>query len=351
MSFLSKELKREIRDIVLIILCWSAFNTFFFQVSFVPSGSMRSQLLVSDIVVVSKLRYGARIPRTLALPFLEKTLPWTKIPSYIPLPIPYWRLPGLGKMKRGDVVVFNTPTEPEYPIDHRQPFVKRIVGLWGDRVAIEKGKVWVNGKREEKFNHAGRKMRYFVETSQKVYSSFFKRYDVVQQDVSVAPGGYLLSITADIAEKLQQSSVVVRIKELCDDQRCCAMQSIIVPKRGMTITIDAHTCEQYGKTIRLYEGHDDVVIKDGTLWINGEQIMEYTFRLNYLFVLGDNFFGSWDSRFWGFVPVDHVLGKAIFILLGGRDGLEGGEEWWRRIWLIPLIRGHFTWKRSFRKIR
>ncbi len=351
MLSLSKEFKKEIKDILIIFLCWSAFNILCYQVSFVPSESMRPTLLVSDIVVVNKWIWGVRVPTEISLPFFRKTIPGTSIPCYIKLPFPHMRLPKFASMKKGEVVIFYTPTE-KGAIGQRQPFVKRYIAGPGDKVKITKGRIWVNGKREAKFNSLGRKMCYFVTTKERVYR-FFERapYNIVPEDIKVVEGGYILFITAETAAKLQKLSIVTSIKEKRDQKIFCEMAGIVIPKKGMKIVINAKTCKQYGYIIRDHEGHSDVLIKGGKLFINGKKVIEYTFRFDYIFVIGDNFFHSWDSRFWGVVPMHHVMGKGSFILLGAKDGIKGGEEWWRGVWIIPLLRGFFTWKRSFRRVK
>ncbi len=177
-----KELRNEIRDFFIVIFALLSFNHFFFELAFLPSGSMRPTLKVGDVVVVSKLRYGPRLPMSISIPLIEKKIPGTNLSSYLPIQLPYFRLfDRIDTIKHGDVVVFNAPIEYKdergrwVPIPNRKSFVKRVVGAGpqGDVVAIVDGQVYLNGKEEPEFNGVGRKRGFFVETKRSVRATIF----------------------------------------------------------------------------------------------------------------------------------------------------------------------------------
>jgi signal peptidase I len=239
-----------------ILITWLFVRAFFFQGYTVPSESMEKTYVKGDRIVVNKLVFGARIPITpLSLPFSEKYIDWIELP--------YLRLPSFGEIKRNDVVVFNFPLDLDLPIDKRKEFVKRCKGLPGDKIEIHKGNVFVNVKTQPK-------------TDKK---AFF--------DPRVYP----------------HSSIFLWNKD--------EIGPLIVPKKEMQIQLSKENYYLYKSIIELHEGNK-IAILGNDIYVNGIKSKTYKFTQNYYYFLGDNESKSYDSRYWGFVPESHIIGKVSF---------------------------------------
>ena len=305
------------------LIRWLALEAFI-----IPTASMEQTLLAGDFVLVSKLHYGTRTPQTpLQLPLMHQTIRGTDIPSYLPwIRLPMYRLPGFSKVKRGDKVVFNCITELDKPVDLRTYYIKRCIGLPGDVVHIDSLQVYVN--KEPQPLYPGLQYRYYLKTQERLSDRFFSKYDI--REYTPVQGGYLAHTTPQTAAQLEQLPHVQEIhpfvipagslnpaiypNSLLFPWNEDYFGPLTIPAQGTTISINQEALEQYQKVITLYEGNKGVQIEEGQLWINGQEVKEYTFRQNYYFVMGDNRPNSVDSRFWGFVPEDHLVGKAVFIL-------------------------------------
>lgn len=356
-----KQVKNFIYESLVILYIWGTIITFVGQPCTVPSGSMRQKLRVGDVVWVNKLYYrGPKVPRTLSIPFADKTIWGTKIPSYLHIPfMPYLRLWAFGffKMKRGDVFVFHAPHEVDYPVDVRTRYVKRLRGLSGDTIEVVNGVLYVNGEAEREEETKNVMYRYLVTTRQQVYGRFFSSYGIAKQDVKVAAGGHYVYATREMAHKLRENPVVVGVVKspLPEKEHRYNCEQVMIPYRGMEVVMDKEGCKKYGETIVKYEGHRGAEVHDGTLYIEGEKVEKYLFRQDYYFAVGDNYWRSYDGFSWqkdslAFVPEDHIEGKAVFVIFGARDGLEGGDSLVRRVWLFSLLKGDFEWGRSLKKV-
>jgi len=296
----------------------------------IPTPSMEKTLLVGDYLFVSKVNYGARTPKTpLQVPLTHQTIWGTQIPSYSTLiQLPQYRLPGLSHVKNNDVVVFNWPADHDYPTDLKTNYIKRCMGVAGDTIQVKNLQVYINGKPAP--NPPEMQFRYFMRTDETLRKAFFRKHNITEpQSVN---DGYLVWITEKIAEELKS---VEGIKSVIRDitppnepepRVFPNMPSkfpwnedffgpLWIPKKGATIKMTPDNIILYGSTIENYEGWSDVKVSDGKIEVDGKLITEYTFRQNYYFMMGDNRDNSLDSRFWGFVPEDHVVGKALFIWL------------------------------------
>lgn len=317
----------------------------------IPSSSMEKSLLIGDFLFVSKLHYGARTPGTpLQVPLTHQTIWGTNIPSFSTLiQLPMFRLPGFTDVKRNDVVVFNYPGDPDepfedplqgnggykaFPVDLRTNFIKRCIAVAGDVVEIKKAVVYVNGKEGEIPPKA--QFYYRLESNDLLDDRFFENEDI--QDYgsypadSLRPNKFLYQIrtTPQIVEDLKKHSF---IRAVTHESRydattpemglfpAAAKQNpdfwgpIQVPKTGMTIQLDSANIAKYGHVIKYFDHNDTdkVLIEKGKVSIDGKAITSYTFKQDYYFMMGDNRYESADSRFWGFVPADHIVGKAVFI--------------------------------------
>lgn len=294
----------------------------------VPTSSMESTILAGDFMLVSKLHYGARTPQTpLQIPLMHQTIRGTDIPSYLNwIKLPMYRLPSFSKVKRGDKVIFNCTTELDKPIDLRTYYIKRCVGLPGDTVHIQNTHVYINGGEQP--SYPGLQYRYYLQTSTRLTEQFFNSYHI--REYMPVREGYVVNTTSQTADSLKalphvksmeiiltpphffNPAVYPHSQDLAWNED--HFGPITVPAKGMTISINHNTLEKYQKMIILYDTNEEVYVEDDKLWINGKEIMTYTFQQDYYFVMGDNRHNSIDSRFWGFVPADHLVGKAILVL-------------------------------------
>ena len=330
------------------------------RITYVPSGSMRRTLLEGDVILLSKLHYGAKTPKTpLQLPFAERSyLDWIQLPTY--------RLPGFSSVKKGHVVVFNYPEEiEEHPRDMCQWFVKRCVAGPGDTIKIDKGDIYINNSLSKLPAKAKPQYRYLVTLKGFSYKSkierFLEKKDITEYFSTGKDNNYIVHITEEMAKKLQGLAEVTRIKRIyiypregqgmyCYDYgrgtfvealqgSIDFMDPIKVPKKGMQITINKRNLVIYWHVIKHHEGNRDVVLNkaDGTLTINGKKVTTYTFKDDYYFMMGDNRYDSKDSRSWGFVPHKNIIGKPIIILVSKKN-----PKWWL-LFSIPTLQ--MRWNR------
>ncbi len=344
-------------------------RTFLFEAYTIPSSSMEKSLLVGDYLVVSKIGYGPRVPNTpLAFPFVHHTLPWSKTAkSYIEKPqLPYKRLPGTTEIKRNDPIVFNFPagdTVSEVyqsnvtfyqlcryfgrdkvmndkkqfgniitrPVDKRENYVKRLIGMPGDTLQIIDGIVYINGEIGEQPNEM--QHNYIVKiTSNGINPKILEKYNITEGYRTAHADELIFNMTADIAEEFRRLPFVKSVErriapagtEVSEDifpndtthfkWNADNFGPIVIPQEGETVKINTENIALYDRIIRAYE-LNDMKIKDGKIFINGEETDEYTFKMDYYWMMGDNRHNSQDSRFWGYVPVDHIVGKPVFVWL------------------------------------
>ena len=293
----------------------------------IPTPSMESSLLVGDYLFVSKINYGPRTPKTpLQIPLSHQKIWGTDIPSYSTLiQLPQFRLPGLQKIKNNDVVVFNYPEELEYPTDLKTNYIKRCIGIAGDSIQIKNLQVYINGKPVGDPPKA--QYSYYLQTNEPLNERFFRKYTLYQpREVN---GGYLVHTLPEVAKELATYEFIKEVRMLNEpdsiyEDRITPQSHLFkwnrdnfgplyIPKKGDVMPVNINMLTLYGKYIERYEGHKEVKIVGDKLWLEGQEVSQYTFVQNYYFMMGDNRHNSEDSRYWGFVPEDHVVGKALLV--------------------------------------
>ncbi len=388
-------------DIVFALVAVYFINIFVFQNYQIPSSSLEKSLLVGDYLFVSKLSYGPRVPNTpLSFPLVQNTLPILNTKSYLEWPLwDYKRVKGFGDVKRNDIVVFNFPAgdtvalfqqNPDYytlieqygrerihsdknyfgevlyrPVDKRENFVKRCIGMPGDMLEIRNNKVFIDGKETEDPEHM--QLNYYVETTGSLLlEEQFRLLDISKDDralITAYSGAerqlaflgftpnengqfnpvYRFPMTKAALEKAKNLSVIKNIIVEPDimggdlyypvDYKTGWTRGnygpIWIPRKGESIELNEHNLAVYKRCIKNYE-NNTLEEKDGKIYINGEEATSYTFKYDYYFMMGDNRHCSADSRSWGFVPEDHIVGKPILIWLSldkDRSFFDGGVRW------------------------
>lgn len=412
-------------------------NIYVFQNYQIPSSSLEKSLLVGDFLYVSKMSYGPRVPNTpLSMPLAQHTLPILNTKSYIEWPQwKYKRVPGFGKVKQNDIVVFNFPAgdtvalnyqqtdfysmaydegrriysnpvdmdsltreqqkvvydlyynagrkqilanPADYgkvvwrPVDRRENYVKRCVGLPGDTLQIVEGQVMIDGKAIE--NPKELQFNYFVQTTgPEIPQEMFRELgiSVADQYLMTAEGGYeqgLIDLGLDsrnaqgglnpvyhlpltkemydtlLANKQLIGKIIMEPEDYAGQMYPQNLYTkwnrnnygpIWIPAKGATITLTPDNLPIYERCIAVYEGNKLEQKEDG-IYINGVKTDKYTFKMDYYWMMGDNRHNSADSRYWGFVPEDHVVGKPIVVWLSlDKDrGWFNGKIRWNRLFKI-----------------
>lgn len=383
-----------------LILVYLVF-TFVGQNYEIPSSSLEKSLLVGDYLWVNKMAYGPRVPMTpLHFPLVQNTFPVINTKSYIEWPQwRYHRLKGLGNVKTGDIVVFNFPAgdtvatkmqNPDFytlvkyfgrdvvmnnpgqfgeivyrPVDRRENYVKRAVGLPGETLKIVNGDIFINGKKQPQ--PANVQFNYLFQTVRPLTDADWERYKISRDDVAQAlvqpdpaeavnwtQAGFDLSalsaspiyhlpLTAKAVEELKKSGLLkALVREpapvgeflfpdgLSDNWTRQDYGPVMIPRKGMTVKLTPENWPMYERVIRNYEYHTDSYVKDGRVYIDGKPADSYTFEMDYYFMMGDNRDCSLDSRYWGFVPEDHIVGKPMRVLISfdkDKSLFNGGIRW------------------------
>ncbi|MDO4190205.1 MAG: signal peptidase I [Bacteroidales bacterium] len=416
--------------IVFALVAVYFINIYLFQNYQIPSSSLEKTLLVGDYLFVSKVAYGPRVPNTpLSLPLVQNTLPIVNTRSYIEKPQwDYHRLKGFGNVQRGDIVVFNFPagdtvplnvSNPDYytlcyynslgampptdsiisyseyrqrmktgaeaiaynantfgeviwrPVDKRENYVKRCIGLPGETLEIRNDVVYINGQALQdppQMQHS-----YYVETDGTVFTAdYLKKLDIRLDEsyeitnpellrymaIGVDTLGrttgrvFRLSLTKASLQKIQALPFVKTVKQETDTPDAYATiyplaysqrwtvhnyGPLYIPKKGETITLTEDNLLRYERIITAYE-HNTLDFRNGHTYINGEEASTYTFKMDYYWMMGDNRDNSADSRMWGFVPEDHIVGRPVFIFFSTDDQHGWGD-------------GHIRFNRFFKSAR
>ena len=356
--------------IIFAVIAATVIRSLFIEAYKIPTPSMEKSLLVGDFLFVSKVNYGARTPMTpLSFPFAHNTMPVINTKAYLEwIKLPYYRLPGFQNVKRGDVVVFNWPAETMgRPVDKKDNFIKRCVAVSGDSLEVIEGFVHINGEKQD--IHPEHQFEYIIYTGPTGISSEWAKANNItslilhKQDEKTKI--YTAQLTDEKLEKLRSQFGVQRtIRSITSagtrnvypdskfhDWSMDNYGPIYVPKKGDKIELTEENIKVYGYVITRYEGNELDDSKDNVL-LNGNPADSYTFKMDYYFMMGDNRNNSADSRAWGFVPEDHIVGKAQFIWFSmgtkfdwGRDPADGLYK------MLPVGSGPVRWKRIFKPIK
>jgi signal peptidase I len=338
-----KSIVREWWDAILFaVVAATLIRWLIMEAYTIPTPSMENSLLVGDFLFVSKFHYGTRTPRTpLQIPLTHQKIWFTEIPSYLPwIQLPTFRLPGITHVKREDVVVFNVPPKSlndnkDYPVDLKTNYIKRCVGIPGDVLVVKDRQLIVNGIPLK--NPENMQFSYLVTAKDEISERNFSKLEIDPDDYDFlgrpesSKAVYQMFLTKAKVEELKNTPYILSVDDDAHthdgpDMRIFPSSKyarwngdnfgpLTIPKEGMKIIINDSTLSFYGETIRLYDLNKSVEIKDNKLFIDGRETKEYTFKQNYYFMMGDNRHNSLDSRYWGFVPEDHIVGKAFFIWL------------------------------------
>lgn len=331
------------------VVAATLIRTFFIEAYTIPTSSMEKSLLVGDFLFVSKVNYGARAPITpISFPFAHNTLPKTNIQSYVEwFSMPFFRLPGLQKIKNNDVVVFNYPNEEGRPVDKKENYIKRCLAVAGDTITIVNQQVFINGVAAE--NPPKMQYKYYVKTDGTGFGQkLIRSLDITEGGALSDKGDFEIFLTKDSRETMRKQSNVITIDSTVQAPGVYAnyifphreslgwnvdnFGPLYVPKRGDVVTLDSINYWMYEKAIKVYEHNPTFEMRGNRFYMEGKEITSYTFQFNYYFMMGDNRHNSADSRFWGFVPEDHIVGKALFIWMSWDSNAEGvSKVRWNRL--------------------
>ena len=379
-----KKWKEWADALIFALVVSTVIKIFIFQLYAIPTGSLEKTLQIGDHLFVSKLSYGPNIPNTpISFPLVHNTLPGTiSTNSYVDwIQWPYKRLAGFGQVERDDIVVFNFPVgdtimvgyeNPDYyewvrtqgreyihnnyeikarPLDKKENFVKRCNAIPGDTLQIIDTKVYRNGVLQKAYE--GIEHNYIMKTNGDIINpKAFERLDIYQMDVQQIGGGqYMLPLTDQMVKELKQFPSIVSVERLIRGKgeydahifphnpkfkwNVDNFGPLVMPKAGMTIDLTEENIILYRRIISAYE-YNNYSEKGGQIYIDGKLITKYTFKQGYYWMMGDNRHNSADSRAWGFVPEDHIVGKPVLIFysLNPEKSFPASMRWDRLFKLI-----------------
>ncbi len=360
-----------ISSLLFAVIVATFVHTYFIQPYTIPSSSLEKSLLIGDFLFVSKVNYGARIPKTaIAAPMVHDTLPLINKKSYSSWPqIPYFRLPGFEKIKNNDIVVFNWPRDTLFnmylpadkrydkPIDKKTNYVKRCVGIPGDELQIKDGIVFINKKELILPERAKPQYSYKLVYDGKTPIDF----DFLLKDMKITDGIDYVSelkdtigiraLTKENVERFKSIPGIINVIQVIrkgpedgifpdfqdgnpsvtNNWSCDNFGPIYIPQAGKTISLNTKTLPFYKIIISEYEGNKLKVVGND-IYINDKKTTSYTFKQNYYWMMGDNRHNSLDARYFGYTPEDHIVGKPVFIWMSWDTNGKGiNKVRWDRV--------------------
>ncbi|HZH70984.1 MAG TPA: signal peptidase I [Mariniphaga sp.] len=353
--------------IIFAVIAATFIRMFFIEAYTIPTSSMEKSMLVGDYLFVSKVAYGPKTPNTpLSFPFVHNTMPLSRTSkSYVEwIKRPYKRLKGFGPVKNNDVVVFHFPegdtvalnmqNQSYYqlsrnysrervwtdsrnfgdvvarPVDKRENYIKRCIGIPGDVIEMKQGQVYVNGQTQKHFE--GVQYNYLVRTNgTSINPKALDRLNIAEDDRTVfSSEQYMFPLTQTASEAIKNMSIVTQVERLEEEPsewdpmvfphskdypwNVDNFGPLTIPAKGETVQLTLENLPLYERIIHVYE-ENKLEVVENNIMINDTATTSYTFKMDYYWMMGDNRHNSADSRMWGFVPEDHIVGKASFIWL------------------------------------
>lgn len=373
-----------VNSILFAVVAATIVHTYFIQPYTIPTSSMEKTLLVGDFLFVSKINYGARIPMTtVAFPMVHDTIPVLGVQSYLDWPqLPYFRLPGFEDVERNDIVVFNWPvdTVPYFgyhgnkyfykPIDKKSNYVKRAVAVSGDSLQIINSQLYINGEPSVLPGRANPQTSYVVTGKGKGFNlhQLYERYDITDPVYPIDIKNKKIGFAAISKKKIEQFKNhpnVASAEPIINTEGYAGnglfptygnqawtidnFGPIYIPEEGARVKITPKSIPFYRQIIEVYEGKEmgldnHITIKNNQVYLNAKPLNSYTFKQNYYWMMGDNRHNSADSRYWGYVPENHIVGKPIFLWMSWDSRGDGFLDSirWERVFTTVLGEGERT---------
>ena len=371
-----KKKKSEVRSwidaIGFAVIAATILRTFLIEAYTIPTSSMEKSMLIGDFLFVSKVAYGPRVPMTpIAFPLVHHTMPIGNGKSYTEaVKLPYHRMKGLGEIERNDCVVFNWPAETlGRPVDKKENYVKRCVGVPGDKIELIDAQLMVNDAPQEEPIGMKKQSRYTITSKTTLNEQIlYEKYDINtnyninyhsnagNSDYASRWPLYQFNATEEAVSDLSLQTYITEIKKQTNGSGggyniFSNGQSnpnkflynnpynwnednfgpITVPASGKTVSITTENLSIYKDIIERYENNKLEVVA-GEIYINDKVATTYTFAMDYFWMMGDNRHNSADSRFWGFVPENHIVGKALFVWMSWDKNAKGlNKIRWNRL--------------------